>query len=149
MTEAKSSFRRVKLDYMFFKTFITKWFTWSKMVLKWIFFWVILASLIRTFMTPEAFQTYFWPTLAWLWLTILVATILEVCSEWSTPIAADLATRANAPGNSFAFLMTWVSTDYTEIMSLKETTKSWKIACFLPLITLPQVIALSLILNYF
>jgi hypothetical protein len=24
MTEAKSSFRRVKLDYMFFKTFITK-----------------------------------------------------------------------------------------------------------------------------
>ena len=62
------------------------------------------------------------------------ATILEVCSEGSTPVAADILTRAKAPGNSFAFLMTGVSTDYTEIMILKDTTKSWKIALFLPLL---------------
>ena len=117
------------------------------MVLKWIFFWVILASLIRTFISPEVFKTFFGPTLVGLWLTIIVATILEVCSEWSTPIAADLVTRADADWNSFAFLMTWVSTDYTEILSLKETTKSWKIAWFLPIVTLPQVILIAILLN--
>ncbi len=98
-------------------------------------------------MPVETFQTLFWPTIVWLGLTIVIATILEVCSEWSTPLAADFATRAWAPWNSFAFLMTWVSTDYTEILSLKETTKSWKIAWFLPLVTLPQVLLIAILLN--
>ncbi|MDP7477020.1 MAG: hypothetical protein QF442_01065, partial [Candidatus Peribacteraceae bacterium] len=80
-------------------------------------------------------------------LTLIVATILEVCSEGSVPVAADLFTRAGAPGNSFAFLMTGISTDYTEILSIKETTKSWKISFFLPLVTVPQVVVLALILN--
>ena len=62
-------------------------------------------------------------------------------------VAADLLTRANAPGNSFAFLMTGVSTDYTEIMVLKQTTKSWKIALFLPLLTVPQVIFIAWLMN--
>jgi uncharacterized membrane protein YraQ (UPF0718 family) len=82
-------------------------------------------------------------------VTLVAATIIEVCSEGSAPIAADLMTRAEAPGNSFAFLMTGVSTDYTEIMVLKDTTRSWKIALFLPLVTVPQVVILALILNTF
>jgi hypothetical protein len=56
-------------------------------------------------------------------------------------------TRASAPGNSFAFLMAGVATDYTEIMVLRDTTKTWKIPLFLPLITLPQIILLGWILN--
>jgi hypothetical protein len=32
-------------------------------------------------------------------------------------------------------------------MVIKETTKSWKIALFLPLVTLPQIILLGVILN--
>ena len=119
----------------------------SRMVMRWILFGVLLAGLVRAFVSPEYFGTYFGPTLAGLGLTVLVATILEVCSEGSTPIAADLLTRAKAPGNSFAFLMTGVSTDYTEIMILKETTKSWKIALFLPLLTVPQVILIAWVMN--
>ncbi|MFT5320103.1 MAG: uncharacterized membrane protein YraQ (UPF0718 family) [Pseudohongiellaceae bacterium] len=119
----------------------------SRMVMRWILFGVILASLIRAFISPEIFGTWFGPTLAGLGLTVIVATILEVCSEGSTPIAADLLTRANAPGNGFAFLMTGVSTDYTEIMVLKETTRSWKIALFLPLLTVPQVLVVAWLLN--
>jgi hypothetical protein len=118
----------------------------SKMILRWIFFGVILASAIRTFISPEQFQTLFGPTVLGLISTIFIATIIEVCSEGSTPIAADILTRAGAPGNSFAFLMVGVSTDYTEILGLKETTGSWKIALFLPLITLPQVIIIALLL---
>lgn len=119
----------------------------SRMVVRWILFGVILAGLVRAFVDTGSFQTYFGPTLAGLGLTVLIATIMEVCSEGSTPIAADILTRAGAPGNSFAFLMTGVATDYTEIMVIKETTRSWKLALFLPLITVPQVIAISWIIN--
>lgn len=124
-------------------------FSGSKMILKWIFFGIILASAIRTFVPVEYFKTAFGPTALGLLLTIIAATIIEVCSEGSTPIAADIMTTAKAPGNSFAFLMTGVSTDYTEIMGLKETTSSWKISLFLPLVTLPQVVLLGYILNNF
>jgi len=121
----------------------------SRMILRWIFFGTILAALIRTFVSPESFETLFGPTLGGLGLTLFVATILEVCSEGSTPIAADILTRAKAPGNAFGFLMTGVSTDYTEILSIKETTGRWKTAFFLPLVTLPQVIALAVIMNFY
>jgi hypothetical protein len=57
--------------------------------------------------------------------------------------------RARAPGNSFTFLMAGVSTDYTEIMSIRDTTASWKIALFLPLVTLPQIMLIGFVLNGF
>jgi uncharacterized membrane protein YraQ (UPF0718 family) len=79
----------------------------------------------------------------------LATTVIEVCSEGSTPIAADLMNRANAPGNAFTFLMAGVATDYTEVMSIRDTTRSWKIALFLPLITVPQVMVIGFILNQF
>jgi len=119
----------------------------SRMILRWIFFGVVLAALIRTFVPPDHFGTLFGPSLAGLGLTLAVATVLEICSEGSTPIAADILTRAAAPGNAFAFLMAGVATDYTEVMALKETTRSWKIALFLPLVTLPQVIILAVVMN--
>ncbi len=119
----------------------------SRMVIRWLLFGVLLASAIRGFVSLDDFQNYFGPSLLGLAATLLAATIIEVCSEGSTPIAADLMNRANAPGNSFAFLMTGVATDYTEVMVLKDTTRSWKIALFLPLLTVPQVIVVALILN--
>ena len=119
----------------------------SRMVIRWILFGVLLAGLVRTFIDASSFQTYFGPTLMGLGLTLVAATIIEVCSEGSTPIAADILTRAHAPGNSFAFLMTGVATDYTEIMVLRDTTKSWKAALFLPLITVPQVILIAGLIN--
>jgi len=57
--------------------------------------------------------------------------------------------RAGAVGNSFTFLMAGVATDYTEIMVLREATKSWKIALFLPLLTVPQVLVIGYIMNQF
>jgi uncharacterized membrane protein YraQ (UPF0718 family) len=121
----------------------------SKMVIRWILFGVLLASAVRVFVPPELFATYFGPTLMGLSVTIAVATILEVCSEGSTPIAADILNRAGAPGNSFAFLMGGVATDYTEIMVLKDATRSLKMALFLPLITVPQVLFLGWLINQF
>lgn len=145
--EVRKGWKNFKFTKSFFREVGQSGFEGSKMVLRWVFFGIILASLLRTFVSPENFAGIFGTTSAGLGATIFLATVLEVCSEGSTPIAADMVTRAGAPGNGFAFLMTGVSTDYTEIMSLKDTTKSWKIALFLPLVTLPQVIFLAWVLN--
>lgn len=146
-TEAKQRLSETRFTPKFVGTMLVDGVKESRMVIRWVLFGVLLAGLVRAFVSPDQFGTYFGPTLGGLGLTVLVATILEVCSEGSTPIAADLLTRANAPGNSFAFLMTGVSTDYTEIMILRDTTKSWKIALFLPLLTVPQVILIAWLMN--
>jgi len=119
----------------------------SGMILKWIFFGTVLAAAIRAFVPQEIFGEWFGPTWVGVLLTLLAATVIEVCSEGSSPIAADLVTRAEAPGNGFAFLMAGAATDYTEIMALKETTKSWKASLVMPLLTLPQVVVIAWIIN--
>ncbi len=146
--EVRSSFKNVQWTRELMKDIAKRGLNGSKMVIRWLLFGVLLASAIRGFVTLEDFQNYFGPTLLGLGATLIAATIIEVCSEGSTPIAADLMTRANAPGNSFAFLMTGVATDYTEVMVIKDTMNSWKTALFLPLITVPQVVIVAMILNY-
>ena len=120
----------------------------SKMILRWIFFGIVMAGAIRAFVPDEIFSGFFGPSMIGLLLTLLAATVIEVCSEGSSPIAADLLTRAGAPGNAFTFLMAGAATDYTEIMVLRETTKSWKATLALPLLTTPQVLAIAWVLNH-
>jgi len=124
-------------------------FAGARVVIRWSLFGLVLAGLIRALMPEEAFATWFGATMGGLWLTLLATTVIEVCSEGSTPIAADLLNRAGAPGNSFTFLMAGVATDYTEVMSIRDTTKSWRIALFLPLITVPQIVLIGAVLNRF
>lgn len=119
----------------------------SQMILRWIFFGTVLAAAIRAFVPAEVFGAWFGPTLTGVILTLVAATVIEVCSEGSSPIAADLVTRAGAPGNGFAFLMAGAATDYTEIMALKETTRSWKMAMVLPMLSLPQVVVIAWLVN--
>lgn len=124
-------------------------FAGSRVVIRWSLFGLVLAGLIRALLPEAAFATWFGATMGGLWLTLLATTVIEVCSEGSTPIAADLMNRAGAPGNSFTFLMAGVATDYTEVMSIRDTTKSWRIALFLPLITVPQIVLIGAVLNQF
>ena len=119
----------------------------SRMVLRWLLFGIVLAATIRALIPADVFADWFGPTLIGITLTVIATTIIEVCSEGSTPIAADLVGRAGAPGNGFVFLMGGVATDYTEVMSLKDTTRSWRIALALPLIALPQTVLVGALLN--
>ncbi len=121
----------------------------SRMVLRWILFGFVLTGLIRAFVPELVFEQTFGPTLGGLFLTLLATTLLEVCSEGSSPIAADLLTRAHAPGNAFVFLMAGAATDYTEIVSLRATTRSWKASLALPLISTPQVLLLGWLIHQF
>lgn len=120
----------------------------AKPVLKWIFFGTLLSALVSMLVTPEVFASYFGSNLKGTLLTLLAATGIEVCSEGSVPLAADLVNVAKAPGNAFIFLMAGVATDLTEILALKETTRSWKIALLLPLVTVPQIIFFGLLINW-
>lgn len=121
----------------------------SKMIIKWIFFGAVLAAAVRAFIDPHTLHQFFGPSLVGLGLTLVAATVIEVCSEGSTPIATELLTRAAAPGNAFTFLMAGVATDYTELLAIRETTKSWKLALLLPLASVPQILLISYVLNNF
>ena len=145
--EAKKQLKTVTWNADLIKSMLINGIKDSGMVVRWLLLGIVFASALRVFLDPATFAEYFGPTLLGMAATIFFATVLEVCSEGSSPIAADLTARAHAPGNAFAFLMAGVATDYTEIMVMKDTTKSWKIALFLPLITLPQIVLLGILLN--
>jgi uncharacterized membrane protein YraQ (UPF0718 family) len=119
----------------------------SVMIIRWMMLGIVLAGALRAGLSPEQFSSWFGPHLTGLGATLLLATVFEACSEGSSPIAADILNLGKSPGNAFAFLMTGVATDYTEIMGIRERTRSWKIALFLPLVTVPQVVLIALLLN--
>lgn len=119
----------------------------SKMIIKWILFGALLSALVSCFLSPEAFMLYFGKTFRGMLFTLLAATGMEVCSEGSVPLAADLVNVAKAPGNAFIFLMAGVATDLTEILLIRQTMKSWKVALALPLITVPQIVVIGVLMN--
>ncbi len=147
--EARKGLRATRFDWPFIGSMLRAGITESRIVLRWGLLGVVLAAGVRAAVPDEMFQNYFGPGLLGLGLTLVAATVIEVCSEGSAPMAADFLGRAGAPGNSFAFLMTGVSTDYTEIMILKDTTGAWRVPLLLPLVTLPQVVAVAMAFNFF
>lgn len=146
-SEARAGLKAQRYDMEFARDVARRAFSASRMVLRWLFFGIVLAALIQATVPTEIFATWFGASLFGLLTTLLAATIIEVCSEGSVPIAADLMHRAQAPGNAFTFLMAGVATDYTEILILREVTGRLKSALLMPLLTVPQVIAIGWALN--
>ncbi len=144
---AKKGLSEVKWTPRFFRDTLVTGVKDSRMIIRWLFVGVIIAGALRAGMTQDMFAQWFGPTMIGLAATLAAATVIEVCSEGAAPIAGDLFGRAGAVGNSFTFLMAGVATDYTEIMVIREATKSWKIALFLPLLTVPQVLVIGYIMN--
>jgi hypothetical protein len=147
VADAKARLKGFKFNSSFAGGVLRDGFIEGRAVMRWLFFGLILAALVRAFVSTEMLTQYFGPTMMGLFLTLIATTIIEVCSEGSTPVGAELVTRAGAPGNGFTFLMAGVATDYTEVLVLREVTKSWKIALSLPLLTVPQILILGYIMN--
>jgi hypothetical protein len=124
--------------------------SWSlaKMVVWWILIGMILASFARAFVPQHFFMTYMGATVLGLFVTLVLATIIEVCSEGSSPLAFEIYNQTGAFGNSFTFLMAGVATDYTEI-GLIWSNIGKKAAIWLPIITVPQILVLGYLLNIF
>ena len=144
---ARDHAQKAAFDRAYFHKHSKRAMTESRMILRWILLGIVLVATLRAIFDPATFSQWFGPTVTGLALTFLAATFIEVCSEGSSPLASDLLTRAGAPGNGFAFLMAGAATDYTEILALRETTKSWKLALALPLLATPQILIVALILN--
>ena len=118
----------------------------ANMVLWWMLIGIGLASLAAAYIPPTIFQNYMGPTLLGLLVTLIVATILEVCSEGTAPLAFEIYRQTAAFGNVFVFLMAGVVTDYTEI-GLLWANVGRRVAIWLPIITVPQVVALGILAN--
>lgn len=91
---------------------------------------------------------FFGANLLGLVVTLVFATVIEVCSEGSAPMAFEIFRQTGALGNSFVFLMAGVATDYTEI-GLLWSNVGKKTAIWLPIVTVPQVLILGYIANAF
>lgn len=145
--DAKERLKTFKADKKFWKDITIGSLPEARMLIRWLLLGVVMTAAIRAFVPAEMFTGLFGPTFLGLLATLGVTTILEVCSEGSAPIAAEIVNKAKAPGNGFAFLMAGVATDYTEMMIIKEFSKSWWVAFSLPLITVPQILFLGWIMN--
>ncbi len=118
----------------------------AKMVLWWILIGMMIASFARAFVPMNVFQDYLGATVLGLILTLIIATIIEVCSEGSSPMAFEIYNQTGAFGNSFVFLMAGVATDYTEI-GLIWSNIGKKAALWLPVVTIPQILFLGYLFN--
>ena len=120
----------------------------GNMVLWWIMLGMLIASIAAAYLPANFMQQYMGPTALGLLVTLFVATIMEICSEGTAPMAFEIFRQTGAFGNAFVFLMAGVVTDYTEI-GLLWTNVGKKTALWLPVVAVPQVIALGVIFNVF
>jgi uncharacterized membrane protein YraQ (UPF0718 family) len=118
----------------------------SDMVLWWIILGIFIASIAGAYIPVHFFHRFMGPTLLGLMVTLAVATVIEVCSEGSSPLAFEIYRQTGALGNSFVFLMAGVATDYTEI-GLLWANVGRRVALWLPIIAVPQVVIIGYLAN--
>lgn len=118
----------------------------ANMVLWWILVGFLAAAFIGAYVPGHIFMQYFGPSFLGLLLTLAFATIIEVCSEGSAPIAFEIFNKVGTLGNPFVFLMAGVVTDYTEIGFI-WTNIGKKTAIWLPIVTVPLVLFFGYLFN--
>jgi uncharacterized membrane protein YraQ (UPF0718 family) len=120
----------------------------TKMVMWWLIIGMFMASIAKAYIPHDLFITYMGPTMLGLVVTLFFATIIEVCSEGSSPLAFEIYSQTKAFGNSTVFLLSGVVTDYTEI-GLIWANIGRKAALWLPIVTVPQALMLGYLYNLF
>ncbi|HAJ57369.1 MAG TPA: hypothetical protein DCL35_06330 [Candidatus Omnitrophica bacterium] len=120
--------------------------TLGDMVLWWILIGMAIASFAGAYVPEHIFHQYLGPSLFGLFVTLALATVIEVCSEGSAPMAFEIFRQTGALGNSFVFLMAGVVTDYTEIGLLWHNVGR-KTAIWMPVVAVPQVVLWGILAN--
>lgn len=115
-----------------------------------VFWWIIIGFLaavfIRAYVPAHIFVEWLGPGVGGVLITLAVATVIEICSEGSAPLAFEIFNKVGSFGNPFVFLMAGVATDYTEI-GLLWTNIGKRTAIWLPIVAVPQIVALGLLFN--
>jgi uncharacterized membrane protein YraQ (UPF0718 family) len=141
------SFTTSNIKDAFVGTFKGSW-ALTKMVMWWLIIGMIMASFARGYIPEHLFMEYMGPTIIGLLITLFFATVIEVCSEGSAPLAFEIYNQTGAFGNSFTFLMAGVATDYTEIGLIYHNIGK-RAALWIPIITIPQILFLGFLFNSF
>lgn len=118
----------------------------ANMVLWWVLIGILLAALIGAYVPEHWFMRFLGPDFLGMLATLAFATVLEVCSEGTSPIAFELYNKLGVLGNPFVFLMAGVATDYTEI-GLLWSNIGRRTAMWLPVVAVPQIMLLGYLLN--
>ncbi len=129
-----------------FKGILSGTLALSDMVLWWIILGILIASFAGAYIPVHFFHKFMGPTLLGIIVTLGLATVIEVCSEGSSPLAFEIYRQTGALGNSFVFLMAGVATDYTEI-GLVWANVGRRTALWMPLVSVPQIILLGYLFN--
>jgi len=121
---------------------------WSlaKMVVWWVLLGFFLASALGAFVPEHIFHRFFGPSLLGMLATLVLASVIEVCSEGSAPLAFELFQKTGAFGNAFVFLQAGVATDFTEI-GIVATNIGRRAAIALILVTVPLILLLGFLFN--
>lgn len=121
---------------------------WSltKMVVWWVLLGFFLASALGAFIPDHFFHRFFGPSFLGMLTTLILASVIEVCSEGSAPLAFELFQKTGAFGNTFVFLMAGVAIDFTEI-GIVWTNIGKKAAMALILVTVPLILLLGFLFN--
>lgn len=130
------------------KTTLTHGWEMTKMVVWWVLIGFLLASFLGVYLPEEIFHRFFGPTALGLIATLILASIIEVCSEGSAPLAFELFEKTRAFGNTFVFLQAGVVTDFTEI-GVIWTNIGKRAALALALVGIPLILLLGWLFNTF
>ncbi len=129
-----------------FKGILSGTLALSDMVLWWIILGILIASFAGAYIPVHFFHKFMGPTLLGIIVTLGLASVIEVCSEGSSPLAFEIYKQTGALGNSFVFLMAGVATDYTEI-GLVWANVGRRTALWMPPVSVPQIILLGYLFN--
>ena len=120
----------------------------SNIILWWSFIGILLAAFLNVFIPTTIYQ-YITSQVSGLFITLGVASIIEICSDGMIPMAIEVYRQTHQSlGYMFVFLIAGVATDYTEIAIIWKNIGR-KQAIWLPIITIPQIILFAYCLNLF
>ncbi len=118
----------------------------GQMVLFWVALGFTLSAVFGNVIPHTWWGRFLGPTWLGLLTTLGLATIFEVCSEGTAPLAVELYRRTGALGNAFTFLMAGVVTDFTELSVVWANLGRGAVGWIL-LVTLPQVVLIGMVMN--
>jgi uncharacterized membrane protein YraQ (UPF0718 family) len=116
------------------------------MVLWWILLGMSLASAAGAYIPSHFFHQFMGKSFGGMSVTLAFATVVETCSEGSSPLAFEIYRQTGAVGNALVFLMAGVATDYTEI-GLLWVNAGRRTALWMPVIAVPLILFFGFLAN--
>ncbi|NTV29840.1 MAG: hypothetical protein HGA80_07155 [Candidatus Omnitrophica bacterium] len=116
------------------------------MSLWWIMIGMSMAAAAGAYIPQQFFHRFMGKTLLGMLVTLGLATVIETCSEGSSPLAFEIYRQSGALGNALVFLMAGVATDYTEI-GLLWVNAGRRTALWLPVVGVPFIMFFGWLAN--